>query len=83
MKLKKLEQELSSYGATVYLTRNTDKDLSLTKINRNNVVLMHDFANNQKTVDALENIIKDAKSKGYTFSKITDNTPMVTHGVNN
>lgn len=31
---KKLEKELSSYGATVYLTRNTDKDLSLTKINR-------------------------------------------------
>lgn len=31
---KKLEKELSSYGATVYLTRYTDKDLSLTKINR-------------------------------------------------
>lgn len=51
--------------------------------NRNNVVLMHDFANNNKTVEALEKIIKDAKNKGYKFSNITYNTPMVTHGVNN
>jgi len=51
--------------------------------NRNNIVLMHDFANNNKTVDALERIIKDAKNKGYKFSNITYNTPMVTHGVNN
>ena len=51
--------------------------------NRNNVVLMHDFANNNKTVEALERIIKDAKNKGYKFSNITYNTPMVTHGVNN
>lgn len=51
--------------------------------NRNNIVLMHDFANNNKTVDALEKIIKDAKNKGYNFSNITYNTPMVTHGVNN
>lgn len=51
--------------------------------NRNNVVLMHDFASNNKTVEALERIIKDAKNKGYKFSNITYNTPMVTHGVNN
>ena len=31
---KKLEQSLTSLGATVYLTRETDKDLSLTKVNR-------------------------------------------------
>jgi len=53
------------------------------RINRNNVVLMHDFGNNQKTVDALENIIIDAKNKGYSFSKITNNTQMIVHGVNN
>lgn len=53
------------------------------RINRNNVVLMHDFANNKKTVDALEKIIKDAKNKGYEFGNITYDTPMVVHGVNN
>lgn len=31
---KKLEQQLISHGATVYLTRETDKDLALTKTNR-------------------------------------------------
>lgn len=51
--------------------------------NRNNIVLMHDSHNNNKTVEALESIIKDAKNKGYKFSNITMNTPMVTHGVNN
>ena len=51
--------------------------------NRNNIVLMHDSHNNNKTVDALERIIIDAKNNGYRFSNITMNTPMVTHGVNN
>ena len=51
--------------------------------NRNNIVLMHDFANNNKTVDALEKIIQDSKNKGYRFSNITYNTPMVIHGVLN
>ena len=51
--------------------------------NRNNIVLMHDSHNNNKTVDALESIIKDAKNNGYRFSNITMNTPMITHGVNN
>ena len=32
--VKKLEQELISRGATVYLTRETDKDLSTTTVNR-------------------------------------------------
>jgi len=32
--VKKLEQELTSRGATVYLTRETDKDLSTTTVNR-------------------------------------------------
>lgn len=31
---KKLKEELTKLGATVYLTRETDKDLSLTKTNR-------------------------------------------------
>lgn len=52
-------------------------------IKRNNVVLMHDLGNNLKTLNALESIIKDAKAKGYSFEKITYDTPMVVHGVNN
>jgi len=51
--------------------------------NRNNVVLMHDLGSNNKTIEALPDIISNAKSKGYTFSKITYDTPMVVHGINN
>ena len=51
--------------------------------NRSNVVLLHDFYNNYKTLNALDKIIKDAKLKGYVFSNITYNTPMVHHTINN
>ena len=51
--------------------------------NRSNVVLMHDLGGNKKTVDALPDIIKTAKGKGYSFNKITYDTPMITHNVNN
>lgn len=53
------------------------------KPNRSNVVLMHDFGNNQKTVDALSGIIKTARDRGYSFSNITENTPKVVHPINN
>lgn len=53
------------------------------KKDRSNVVLMHDFSGNQKTVDALPGIIDFAKNEGYTFDKITDKTPMVTQNVQN
>jgi len=52
-------------------------------LNKSNVVLMHDLSYNIKTVDALKNIIVDSKNKGYTFAKITYDTPMVAHRVNN
>ena len=52
-------------------------------IKRNNVVLMHDLGNNVKTLNALQSIIKSAKSKGYSFDNITYDTPMVVHGINN
>ena len=42
------------------------------KKDRSNVVLMHDFSGNQKTVDALPGIIDFAKNEGYTFDRITD-----------
>jgi peptidoglycan/xylan/chitin deacetylase (PgdA/CDA1 family) len=50
---------------------------------RSNVVLMHDFENNQFTIDALPWIIEHCKENGYKLAPITENTPMVTHGVNN
>ena len=56
---------------------------SLIKPGRNNVVLMHDFAGNYKTIDALDSIISWGIEQGYVFRKITDETPMVKHGVNN
>lgn len=53
------------------------------KPGRGNVVLMHDFAKNDKTVNALESIIDYGLQNGYVFRKITDETKMVTHSVNN
>ena len=49
--------------------------------NRENVVLMHDVKST--TRDAIRNIINYGKQNGYTFKRITYDTVMVTHGVNN
>lgn len=51
--------------------------------NRANVVLMHDFSGNTKTLNALADIIDYGLNNGYTFSNITESTPMVTHNINN
>ncbi len=56
------------------------KGLSKSKAN---VVLMHDFSGNTKTLNALESIIDYGIQNGYTFSNITESTPMVTHRPNN
>ncbi len=48
---------------------------------RANVVLMHDIK--PYTRDALRKIIKYGKENGYTFERITMDTPMVTQRVNN
>lgn len=53
------------------------------KENRNNVVLMHDFSKNEKTVNALANIIDYGRENGFIFRKITEETPMVRHSINN
>lgn len=53
------------------------------KKTRSNVVLMHDFGGNNKTIDALERIIDYGINNGYTFQAITKDTPMVTHTPNN
>lgn len=51
--------------------------------NCSNVVLMHDFSGNTKTLEALTSIIQYGKKNGYVFKAITKDTPMVTHGVAN
>ena len=48
-----------------------------------NMVLMHDFSNNAKTVDALKDIIRYGKQNGYVFEAITEDTPMITHHISN
>lgn len=50
---------------------------------RTNIVLLHDFANNSKTVEALRDIIQYGKRNGYQFSAINESTPLVRHRVNN
>ncbi len=58
--------------------RNVTNNLSK---NRANVVLMHDIYDS--TVDTVKDIIKYGKDNGYTFEKITMDTEMYTHYVNN
>lgn len=48
-----------------------------------NIVLMHDFSGNTKTINALEKIIEYGKKNGYTFKTITADTRMMKHGINN
>ena len=50
---------------------------------RNNVVLMHDFSGNNKTLEALPEIIDYGLENGYVFDIITIDTPMVTHNIQN
>ena len=53
------------------------------KKERANVVLMHDFSGNNKTLEAVPRIIEYARSQGYTFDVITESTPMITQRVAN
>ena len=69
---------LDVYKRQVYnnVTKNLGKDYP-------NMVLMHDFSGNKKTVNALRDIIRYCKSNGYILDKIRDDTPMITHKVAN
>lgn len=60
-----------------------ENTISALEPGRNNVVLMHDFHGNHKTIDALQDVINYGLENGYVFRKITEETPMVTHSVNN
>ncbi len=50
---------------------------------KTNIVLMHDFESNYKTLNALRDIIIYGKNHGYTFARITEATPKIRHGINN
>lgn len=52
-------------------------------MNGQNVVLMHDFSGNKKTLNALSDIIDYGLNNGYRFERITSSTPMVIHHVYN
>lgn len=50
---------------------------------KNNVVLLHDFESNYKTLNAIRDIIQYGKSHGYIFKAITQDTYPSRHHVNN
>lgn len=49
----------------------------------NNIVLLHDFEGNYKTLNAIRRIIHYGKENGYTFKPITERTVPNRHRVNN
>lgn len=59
---------------------NVVKNLSKKRLN---MVLMHDFENNYKTLNALSDIIDYGLKNGYEFKAINNTTPNVTHKPNN
>lgn len=48
-----------------------------------NIILMHDAPAKHTTMEALRDIIKYGQNNGYTFSKITKDTPQIHHHINN
>lgn len=50
---------------------------------KNNIVLMHDFESNYKTLNAIRDIIRFGKEHGYTFKAITVDTFQSHHSLNN
>lgn len=50
---------------------------------RNNIILMHDFAGNDKTLSVLQDIIDYCKKENYRFDVITQETKPIQHKVSN
>ncbi len=50
---------------------------------KENIVLMHDFAGNNPTREALERIIQFGKQNGYVFAPITETTQEIHHKIAN
>ncbi len=53
------------------------------KPGRNNIVLMHDFSGNNKTIEALPEIIDYGLQNGYRFEVITTDTEMIAQKIQN
>lgn len=53
------------------------------KPNQSNIILMHDFDNNYKTIDALKDIIDYGKINGYSFEKLTSTSEEIRHKIQN
>ncbi|MBO5349625.1 MAG: polysaccharide deacetylase family protein [Clostridia bacterium] len=53
------------------------------KPGRDNIILMHDFTGNNKTLDALPQIIDYGLSNGYMFDVITTDTEMLAQKIQN
>ena len=47
---------------------------------QHNIILMHDSAGHESTVEALPGIIQECRSRNLIFSTVTDNTPPAHHG---
>lgn len=60
-----------------------DEATSGLKKGRHNVVLMHDTNAKKTTMEALRDVIKYGKENGYTFERITVDTPLVVHNAQN
>ena len=73
-------QDSNSETSSEQIYQNVTNEL---KKSRSNVVLMHDFSGNTKTVDSLKNIIQFGKNNGYVFDKITKTTPMIVQKIAN
>lgn len=50
---------------------------------RNNIILMHDFSGNSKTLSVLQDIIDYCKENNYRFDVITQETRPIQHKVSN
>ena len=72
------DTEASTTSQNIY--NNVVSEISKSK---QNVVLMHDINSNTKLLEVLGKIIDYGLENGYKFSKITEDTPLVTNKVNN
>ncbi|MBR3898133.1 MAG: polysaccharide deacetylase family protein [Bacilli bacterium] len=68
-------------GGTTIASGVYNNVVSSLRKDRVNMILMHDIK--PYTRDAIRNIIRYGKEAGYSFEKITMDTPMITQGVNN
>lgn len=66
--------------SSLQIYNNVIKHLSLDNMN---VVLMHDYENNEKTIEAVSMIIDYGLSNGYKFDVLSYDTPSVIHKVKN